>query len=249
VKTMGFGTEKIEDELLLMYPNARVQRMDLDTTRAKNAYQQIIQEFEEGGIDILVGTQMVSKGLDFDNVSIVGIFDADRMIHFPEFRASERAFQMLTQVSGRAGRRADKPGKVLIQTSNPGQQLLERIIQNDYEGMYEAEIAEREKFSYPPFTRLIKVTVKHTDEPVARRAAEVLAGKLTENLGPSRVLGPETPLVERVRNQFLFDILVKLEREKINFKAAKLFIQEKVIDILTDKTLKSIQVVIDVDCL
>ncbi|HWV29318.1 MAG TPA: primosomal protein N' [Dyadobacter sp.] len=249
VKTMGYGTEKIEEEINVMYPEARVQRMDLDTTRAKNAYQQIISEFEEGGIDILVGTQMVSKGLDFDNVSVVGIFDADRIIHFPEFRASERAFQMLTQVSGRAGRRADKPGKVLIQTANPSQPLLEKIINNDYEGMYETEIAERERFSYPPFTRLIKVTVKHIDEGTAARAAKVLAEKLTSHLGASRVLGPQPPLVERVRNQFLFDILIKLEREKINFKAAKSFIQEKVIDTLTDKTLKSIQVVIDVDCL
>ncbi|KQS23801.1 primosomal protein N' [Dyadobacter sp. Leaf189] len=249
VKTMGYGTEKIEEEINLMFPEARVQRMDLDTTRAKNAYQQIIQEFEEGGIDILVGTQMVSKGLDFDNVSVVGIFDADRIIHFPEFRASERAFQMLTQVSGRAGRRADKPGKVLIQTANPAQKLLERIIENDYIGMYESEIIEREKYSYPPFTRLIKVTVKHIDEATANKAAHVLAAKLVENLGLSRVLGPQPPLVERVRNLFLFDILIKLEREKINFKAAKSFIQEKVIDILTDKTLKSIQVVIDVDCL
>ncbi|WP_031528182.1 replication restart helicase PriA [Dyadobacter crusticola] len=249
VKTMGYGTEKIEEEINLMFPEARVQRMDLDTTRAKNAYQQIIQEFEEGGIDILVGTQMVSKGLDFDNVSVVGIFDADRIIHFPEFRASERAFQMLTQVSGRAGRRADKPGKVLIQTANPSQKLLDRIVQNDYIGMYESEIIEREKYNYPPFTRLIKVTVKHMDEAAAHKAAQVLAAKLAENLGLSRVLGPQPPLVERVRNLFLFDILIKLEREKINFKAAKSFIQEKVIDILTDKTLKSIQVVIDVDCL
>jgi primosomal protein N' (replication factor Y) len=248
VKTMGYGTEKIEDELHLLLPAARVQRMDFDTTRAKNAYQQIIQEFEEGGTDILVGTQMVSKGLDFDNVSMVGIFDADRIIHFPEFRASERAFQMLTQVSGRAGRRADKPGKVLIQTSNPAQKILERIVQNDYTGMYDAEITEREQYHYPPFTRLIKLTIKHVDEAVSKRAAVLLAEKLTLNLGTSRVLGPEPPLVERVRNQFLFDILIKLEREKINFKAAKSFIQEKVIDILTDKTIKGVHIVIDVDC-
>ncbi|WP_221394510.1 primosomal protein N' [Dyadobacter sp. NIV53] len=248
VKTMGYGTEKIEDELHNIFPGARVQRMDLDSTRAKNAYQQIIQEFETGGIDILVGTQMVSKGLDFDNVSIVGIFDADRMIHFPEFRASERAFQMLTQVSGRAGRRANKPGKVLIQTANTEQKLLDRIVKGDYSGMYETEIAEREKFHYPPFTRLIKITVKHLDEATSKRAAVLLAEKLTVNLGASRVLGPQPPLVERVRNLFLFDILIKLEREKINFKAAKSFIQEKVIDILTDKTLKSVYVVIDVDC-
>lgn len=248
VKTVGYGTEKIEEELHVLLPAAKVQRMDLDTTRAKNAYQQIIQEFEQGGTDILVGTQMVSKGLDFDNVSVVGIFDADRIIHFPEFRASERAFQMLTQVSGRAGRRADKPGKVLIQTANPAQKILEKIVNNDYLGMYEAEIIEREQYHYPPFTRLIKLTIKHFDEGTSKRAATHLAEKLTAHLGKSRVLGPEPPLVERVRNQFLFDILIKLEREKINFKAAKSFIQEKVIDILTDKTIKGVHIVIDVDC-
>lgn len=247
VKTMGFGTEKIEDELHLIYPNARVQRMDMDTTRAKNAYQQIIQDFENEQIDILVGTQMVSKGLDFGNVSVVGIFDADRMIHFPEFRASERAFQMLTQVSGRAGRRAGRPGKVLIQTHNPTQEILKWVIQNDYRTMYDTEISEREQYNYPPFTRLIKLIVKHPDRDTSQRAAAQLAEKLLAELGHSRVLGPEPPLVERVRNQFLFEILIKLEREKINFKAAKSFIQDKVTDILTDKTLKNINVVVDVD--
>jgi primosomal protein N' (replication factor Y) len=246
---MGFGTEKIEDELHLIYPHARVQRMDTDTTRAKNAYQQIIQDFENEQIDILVGTQMISKGLDFDKVSVVGIFDADRMIHFPEFRASERAFQMLTQVSGRAGRRAGKPGKVLIQTYNPKQELLHWVIQNDYRRMYDSEIVEREKYHYPPFTRLIKLIVKHPDRDMSKRAAGLLAEKLVSDMGQSRVLGPEPPLVERVRNQFLFEILIKLEREKINFKAAKSFIQDKVMDILTDKTLKNVNIVIDVDCI
>ena len=247
VKTMGFGTEKIEDELHLIYPNARVQRMDMDTTRAKNAYQQIIQDFENEQIDILVGTQMVSKGLDFGKVSVVGIFDADRMIHFPEFRASERAFQMLTQVSGRAGRRAGKPGKVLIQTHNPAQELLGWVVRNDYRKMYDTEISEREVYNYPPFTRLIKLIVKHTDRDTAHRAATALAELVLAELGHSRVLGPEPPLVERVRNQYLFNILIKLEREKINFKAVKSFIQEKVTDILTDKTLKNVNVVVDVD--
>jgi primosomal protein N' (replication factor Y) len=244
---MGFGTEKIEDELHLIYPNARVQRMDMDTTRAKNAYQQIIQDFENEQIDILVGTQMVSKGLDFGKVSVVGIFDADRMIHFPEFRASERAFQMLTQVSGRAGRRAGKPGKVLIQTHNPAQELLGWVVRNDYRKMYDTEISEREVYNYPPFTRLIKLIVKHTDRDTAHRAATALAELVLAELGHSRVLGPEPPLVERVRNQYLFNILIKLEREKINFKAVKSFIQEKVTDILTDKTLKNVNVVVDVD--
>lgn len=249
VKTMGYGTEKIEDHLRLQFPEARIQRMDLDTTRSKNAYQQIIQDFEDEVIDILVGTQMISKGLDFNNLSVVGIFDADRIIHFPEFRASERAFQLLTQVSGRAGRRADKPGKVLIQTGNPGQDLLKKIVIGDYKGMYAAEIQERERYNYPPFSRLIRLIVKHADNRTAKRAAELLTKKLTDELGKSRVLGPQPPLVERIRNQYLFEILIKLEREKINFKAVKIFIQEKVTDILTDKTLKSVNVVIDVDCI
>ena len=249
VKTMGYGTEKLEDQLKLFFPEARIQRMDLDTTRAKNAYQQIIQDFENEAIDILVGTQMISKGLDFNNLSVVGIFDADRIIHFPEFRASERAFQMLTQVSGRAGRRAGKPGKVLIQTGNPGQDLLKKIVTGDYKGMYATEIKEREKYNYPPFSRLIRLIVKHADDQVARRSADLLGKKLTGELGKSRVLGPQPPLVERIRNQYLFEILIKLEREKINFKAVKQFIQEKVTDILTDKTLKNVNVVIDVDCI
>ncbi|GAB3576613.1 primosomal protein N' [Spirosoma luteolum] len=249
VKTIGFGTEKLEDQLQLFFPDSKVLRMDLDTTRAKNAYQQIIQEFETGNVDILVGTQMITKGLDFDNVSLVGIFDADRLIHFPDFRATERSFQMLTQVSGRAGRRAGRQGTVLIQTANPQQSILQKIIQNDYKGLYDEEIQERQDFNYPPFSRLIKLTVRHTDKRISQQAAERLATELTDALGSSRVLGPEEPLVERIRNQFLFDILIKLERDKVNIKAVKAFMQERINDILTDKGLRQVSIVIDVDCL
>jgi primosomal protein N' (replication factor Y) (superfamily II helicase) len=248
VKTMGFGTEKLEDTLKNMIAGVRVTRMDLDTTRAKNAYQTMIEDVEKGNVDILVGTQMISKGLDFGNVSLVGVFDADRMIHFPDFRASERAFQLITQVSGRAGRRADRQGRVFIQTSNPNQKILMRVINSDYEGLYADEIVERETFHYPPFTRLIKLIVKHQDYQTAERVAQKLANLLTEKMGTNRVLGPEKPLVERVRNQFLFDILIKLEREGVNFRAAKVFIQEKITDILTDKTLRGTTIVADVDC-
>lgn len=249
VRTIGAGTEKLEDQLQIVFPDARILRMDLDTTRAKNAYQQIIQEFEQGQVDILVGTQMISKGLDFDKVSMVGIFDADRLIHFPEFRATERAFQMITQVSGRAGRRADRKGRVLIQTSDPSQPILQRIIDNDYKGLYEEELSEREQFNYPPYSRLIKLRVKHVELSISQKAAQQLCDTLTEALGSSRVLGPEQPLVERIRNQFLYDILIKLERDKINPKAVKAFIQEKIADILTDKGLRAVSIVIDVDCL
>ena len=249
VKTIGFGTEKLEDSLQIFFPQSRILRMDLDTTRAKDAYQQIIKEFEGDTVDMLVGTQMITKGLDFDRVSLVGIFDADRLIHFPDFRATERAFQMLTQVSGRAGRRAGRQGRVLIQTANPGQPILQRILDNDYRGLYDEEIQERQNFAYPPFTRLIKLTVRHTEQAISQQAAERLAAELTDTLGSSRVLGPEQPLVERVRNQFLYDILIKLERGPMNVKAVKEFIRDRITDILTDKGLRAVSVVADVDCL
>ncbi len=249
VKTIGFGTEKLEDQLQILFPAARILRMDLDTTRAKNAYQQIISEFETGEVDMLVGTQMITKGLDFDKVSLVGIFDADRIIHFPEFRATERAFQMLTQVSGRAGRRGGRRGRVLIQTNNPQQLILQKIIDNDYKGLYDEEIRERQDFNYPPFSRLIKLTVRHPEQHISQQAAERLAAELTDTLGSSRVLGPEQPLVERIRNQFLYDILIKIERGPVNMKAVKEFIRDRINDILTDKGLRQVSVVADVDCL
>lgn len=246
LRSVGYGTEKIEDELKLLFPQARVQRMDLDTTRSKTAFQTIISEFEQGETDILVGTQMVSKGLDFDNVSLVGIFDVDRMIHFPDFRSAERSFQLLTQVSGRAGRR-NRVGKVLIQTSNPAQPILQKVLRNSYDELFLDEIKEREEFHYPPFTRLIQLTVKHIEQPIAQQAAQALAEKLAVSLDKSRVIGPEKPLVERIRNLFLFDIMLKLERS-LNFKALKPYVQEQVDWLVTDKKFKGVSVVVDVDC-
>jgi primosomal protein N' (replication factor Y) len=246
IRSVGFGTEKLEDDLRIMYPAARVQRMDLDTTRTKNAYQTILGEFEQGNTDILVGTQMISKGLDFDRVSLVGIFDADRMIHFPDFRAAERAFQMLTQVSGRAGRR-EKKGLVLIQTGNTQQSLLHKVVANDYTGYYNDEIKEREGYFYPPFTRVISITVKHEEQDKAEKAAHWLANKLLEKLGKARVLGPEKGMVERVRNKFLYDILLKLEKDKLNIKAAKVFLQEQIDTVMTQREFRGIYVVVDVD--
>jgi primosomal protein N' (replication factor Y) len=246
IRSVGFGTEKLEDDLRIMYPAARVQRMDLDTTRTKNAYQTILGEFEQGNTDILVGTQMISKGLDFDRVSLVGIFDADRMIHFPDFRAAERAFQMLTQVSGRAGRR-EKKGLVLIQTGNTQQSLLHKVVANDYMGYYNDEIKEREGYFYPPFTRVISLTVKHEEQNKAEKAAHWLADKLLEKLGKARVLGPEKGMVERVRNKFLYDILLKLEKDKLNIKAAKVFLQEQIDTLMTQREFRGVYVVVDVD--
>ena len=182
IRTVGLGTEKIEEDIKTMFPTARVQRMDLDTTRTKHAYQQIIDDFENGNIDILVGTQMITKGLDFDNVTKVGILDADAIIHFPDFRSHERAFQLLTQVSGRAGRR-EKTGKVLLQTNNTNQYVIQKIQYNDFIGFYQKEILERENFKYPPFYRLIRITFKDRDKQVSWEAAKAYTDLIIKELG------------------------------------------------------------------
>ena len=246
LKTVGVGTEKIEDDLQELFPSAGIRRLDLDTTKTKNAYANIIGEFEQGEIDILVGTQMVSKGLDFDRVSLVGVYNADKMINFPDFRASERAFQLITQVSGRAGRR-EKKGKVLIQTANPQNRILQFVIANDYKGFYESEVFEREGYNYPPFSRIIQVTIKDIDQVLSHLAAERLAKALELKLGKTRVLGPEKSLVERIRNKFLYEVLLKLEKDKMNIKATKVFLKEEIVNLVTDKKFKSVQVVVNVD--
>ena len=247
IKTVGFGTEKLEDDLKLLLPEARVQRMDLDTTRKKNSYQEIINAFEAGKTNVLVGTQMVTKGLDFEDVILVGIFDIDRMIHFPDFRASERVFQVLTQVSGRAGRRGTK-GRVLIQTSNPGQAILRKVIESDYQGLYNNEISERERFKYPPFVRMIRLTIKDPEKNIAHQVAAMLANTLIEQLGKNRVLGPEAPVIDKIRNNFLVDIFIKLEREKINIPAVKAVIRKEIDKVLkSDKNFRSSILTVDVD--
>jgi primosomal protein N' (replication factor Y) len=246
VHSVGVGTERIEDDLREIFPEAGVLRMDLDTTRTKNAYEQIIGEFEDGEVDILVGTQMVTKGLDFDRVSLVGVFNADKMINFPDFRSAERAFQLITQVSGRAGRRNEK-GLVLIQTNSPENRVLQYILQHDYLGFYDSEIKEREAYLYPPFSRIIEVTVKDVDREVARQGADILAQRLKEFLGGQRVMGPERGLVERIRNKFHFVIWLKLEKEKMNIQATKQYLQKELLNLVTEKKYKSVQVVVNVD--
>jgi primosomal protein N' (replication factor Y) len=246
VKAMGVGTERIEDDLHELFPEAGVRRLDMDTTRTKNAYSDIIGEFEKGEVDILVGTQMVSKGLDFDHVSLVGVYNADKMIHFPDFRAAEKAFQLITQVSGRAGRR-ERKGKVIIQTGNPNNKILQFILKNDYQGFYDSEIMEREAYNYPPFSRLIQITVKDLSQQLAHQAAAKLALALESQLGKYRVMGPEKALVERIRNKFLFEVLLKLEKDKLNIKATKAFLREEIVNLLTDKKFKTIQVIVNVD--
>jgi primosomal protein N' (replication factor Y) len=246
LKTMGIGTEKIEDELKIFIPEAKVQRMDLDTTRKKFGYQRIITDFENGEIDVLVGTQMVTKGLDFDNVSLVGVFDVDRLMYFPDFRAHERTFQLVTQVSGRAGRR-EQEGKVLIQTNNPQQPLLHMVQEYNYLGLYETEIQEREEYNYPPFSRLIRLTIRCREKPLRDEATDVLVERLRKKLGTHRVLGPEQPVIDRIRNYFLKNLLIKIERDNPNLKMAKKLIQEEIILLITQKEFKKVQVVVDVD--
>ncbi|MCB2221892.1 MAG: primosomal protein N' [Bacteroidetes bacterium] len=240
----GFGTEKIEDDLSIIFPDARIKRMDLDTTRSKFAYQTIINDFENRRIDILVGTQMVTKGLDFDNVSVVGIMNADNMISFPDFRSYERSFQQMAQVSGRAGRKT-RQGKVIIQTWNPYQTVIQDVIRNDYQAMYNSQILERRNFKYPPFYRLINLSLKHRDARKLNDGARELAILLREALG-KRVLGPEYPLVARIKNLYIKNILIKLERDE-NLSDNKILIQKIIDQFRGEAIYKSIRVQIDVD--
>ncbi|MEY3417713.1 MAG: hypothetical protein RL060_1825 [Bacteroidota bacterium] len=246
LKTQGLGTERIEDELKLMLPDLRVQRMDLDTTRSKHGYQKIINDFEQENIDVLVGTQMVSKGLDFDKVSLVGIFDADRMLHFPDFRSNERTFHLLTQVSGRAGRR-ETQGTVLIQTSNPNQKILHLIQAGDYEQFYQDEIRERENFLYPPFVRLIKLVVKSDDQALTLRVATEIKDSLLIAFGKGRVLGPEAPIVERIRDIYYQELLIKIERHGIDLNKAKQALKDTAAHVLQKQHYKKVRVEFDVD--
>ncbi len=209
--TKGFGTEQVEQELKELFPEAAVGRMDLDTTRGKHAYQKIISSFEDQKIDILVGTQMVTKGLDFRHVNLVGIMNADALLNFPDFRAHERSFQMLTQVAGRAGR-TQKRGKVIVQTYNPYHQILKQVSTGDYEGMYHEQCYEREQFQYPPSYRIIKITLKHKDFNKLNEASSWF-GQALRSAFTFPVLGPEFPPIARIRNQYLKNILVKIPRE------------------------------------
>lgn len=241
----GFGTERIEDDLQICLPDARIARMDLDTVRTKNAHIDIIQQFEQGKIDILVGTQMVTKGLDFDNVGIVGVLSADHLMYFPDFRATERAFQLMTQVSGRAGRKK-KQGKVIIQAFNVAHPVLQEVIDNDYEGFFKRELKERKDFFYPPYFRLIKITLKHKKLDTLNAGAAYFGKAMRNTLG-SRVFGPAAPGIPRVRNQYLMDILIKIERKTDTIKMAKTLILNTVTALQQEKGWSGIRVNIDID--
>lgn len=246
IKTVGYGTEKLEEELKLHFPDATVQRMDLDTTRSKTGYDTIIEQFEKGETNILVGTQMVTKGLDFDHVSLVGVFNADRMMHFPDFRSYERAYQLITQVSGRAGRR-NKAGKVVIQTGSPEHPVLNFILHHQYEDFYHTQLTDRQIHDYPPFARLMDITVKHTDKKVCRDAANHLAELLRKNLQGPKILGPGEPMIAKIRNQYLMNILIKVQRGKADLMLVKKTLAELIQSITREKEFRNVRIVVDVD--
>lgn len=240
----GFGTEKVEDNLRLIFPDAVIERMDLDTTRSKYAHQKIISDFENRKIDILVGTQMITKGLDFDNVSVVGILNADNLISYPDFRSAERSFQLMAQVSGRAGRKF-KRGKVIIQTYRPNNEIIQYVLHNRYDLMYRHQMAERKKFHYPPYYRLIQIQLQHKNEQTVSKAAEILASMLRQSFNQS-VVGPEFPIVSKIQGIFLKNILLKLK------KTTQISIQKQQIREIIHKFElmpegKTVRVVVDVD--
>lgn len=221
IKTRGFGTERIEDEIQILFPEARVSRMDLDTTRAKKAYDQLIWQFETRKIDILVGTQMVTKGLDFDHVSVVGVLNADNLLNYPDFRSYERSFQLMMQVSGRAGRK-NKRGKVIIQTTQPNHPVIQDLIGNNFDQLFNRQLAERKMFRYPPYFRLIKVVVKHRNKERLDLVAQHLANALKAHFGRN-LLGPEYPVVSRIQLWFQKEMLIKLPRDgKIQDEKSKI---------------------------
>jgi primosomal protein N' (replication factor Y) len=244
VTLKGFGTEQIEEELSLYFPKIKVARMDADTTRAKNAYHRLITDFEDGTVDVLVGTQMVTKGLDFDNVSVVGILNADNMLNFPDFRAFERSYQLMSQVSGRAGRKA-KRGKVLVQTYEPYHPIIRQVIEHDYLGMYNDEILQRKKFKYPPYQRLIHFTLKHRDSNVLNEGAREFVQGLKTKFG-DRVLGPDFPVIARIKNQYIKNAMLKVERE-ISVKKTRQLVMEVKNHFEAFSEYKGVRITIDVD--
>lgn len=240
----GFGTEKVEDELSLFFPGRKIARMDLDTTRSRKAYEELIAGFENKELDILVGTQMISKGLDFDHVNLVGILDADHLLNFPDFRAFERSFQLMSQVSGRAGRK-HKKGKVIIQTSEPRNYIVQDVIANDFMHMYKTQLEERNSYGYPPYTRLIRLTLKHKNQALLDEAADFLTHQLKLSFS-NRVYGPEYPIIGRISNWYHKNILLKIERQA-SFVKAKEIIRKSLDQLAAHEKFHSVIVNPDVD--
>ncbi len=244
LRSRGFGTEKIEDIVRQTFPEARVARMDLDTTRTRNAYDRIISDFSAGRTNVLIGTQMVSKGLDFDNVSVVGILDADSMLNYPDFRAYEHAYMMIAQVSGRAGRKGSR-GLVILQTRSPKLPVIRQVVNNDFAGFFRDLMDERRMFHYPPFYHLVYVFLRHRNESTADSAALELAGRLRGIFG-ERVLGPDKPSVARVNNVFIRKIVIKLETG-CDYRRAKQLMRSAQKEMQKDKRFSTLTVHYDVD--
>ena len=244
IKMESFGTEKVEDELKLILPQAVIERMDLDTTREKNAHHNIITRFEERKIDILVGTQMVTKGLDFSNVSLVGILNADQLLSYPDFRSFERGFQTIVQVSGRAGR-AKKRGLIVIQTYSPQHPIIQLAIHHHFEALYSNQLQERKNYLYPPYVRLIRLTLKHSDINTLSAASKFFAEKLRTTF-KNRILGPEFPLIGRIKNLYLKDILIKIE-PTTSLDYVKNHITQTHHSMLENADWKSVRLNVDVD--
>lgn len=245
IESKGFGTQRIEEELSMLLPDVRIGRLDLDSTRTKNSFEKILDDFDEQRFDVLIGTQMVTKGLDFGKVSLIGIINADSLINYPDFRAFERSFSMLAQVGGRAGRR-DVQGQVIIQAYATTHRILEQVVNHDYEEMFQTEIVERKKFSYPPFFRLIRIDVKHKDPHLAADCAQRFARELRVHFG-EQVLGPEPPLVGRIRNYYIQSILLKFSRASVSIAKVKDVLKQNVLSYHLDKLNKGSRLTIDVD--
>ena len=242
--TKGFGTEQIQQELMHLFPNAKIGRMDQDTTRGKFGFERIIDSFKNREVDILVGTQMLAKGLDFDNVSLVGIMNADNMLYHPDFRAFERSFQMMTQVSGRSGR-SEKRGKVIIQTYNPNHNTIQQVTHNDYLGMYSEQLYERQIYQYPPYFRLIKLTLKHREFDKLKEGSMWLYQVMQQNL-KIPVLGPEEPPIGRIRNEYIRTILVKIPQNQ-PLQGTKKTIQKILDSFDTVSQFRAIKIAVNVD--
>jgi len=244
LEVKGFGTEKVEEEITVFFPDARIARMDLDSTRTKSSFQRIIADFEKCRIDILVGTQMVTKGLDFDNVSTVGIINADQLLNFPDFRSFEKSYQLMAQVSGRSGRKK-KRGKVIIQSQQPNHWVILDVVNNDYMKFYRRDLEERKKFGYPPLSRMIELTFKHKENDYVQDASLSFASMLREKLG-NRVLGPHIPLVSKIRNLFYRTILIKIEKPTSPVEVKKI-INECLRNFYMDRTMHVVSITVDVD--
>ena len=244
LRTKGYGTEKIEAEVQDIFPEARIARMDLDTTRSRSAYERIISDFASGRTNLLIGTQMISKGLDFDKVSVVGILNADSMLNYPDFRAYEHAFMMMAQVSGRAGRKG-KRGLVILQTKTPDLPIIQQVVRNDYGAHYKSLIVERQQFHYPPYYRLVYVYLKHRQDRLVDIAATEMAGRLRQWFG-TRVLGPDKPAVAKVKSLSIRKLVLKLELG-INMGDARKYLALAQQQMLQDKRYASLQIYYDVD--